>query len=761
MHLRPTPLLLLSIACASCAPPTSDTRDPQYVFDSLKANVPAAAAWMEMERAGPGRWVEDEREWHLAIEGPATGAALAGRWAAPHVDLDLALPETTDRSLILRADRDRRRVEIRYPSVGARATVTSGFVLYPEVAEGVHAAWFRRPGDLEEMLVLASPESEMTYDLELPQGSSLSQPLPRLVEIREGRRAWLRIRFDRAWCSSGEVPRIEARVDGTTLHVKAESDTWPVVVDPTWQTTHEMYEGRYLHTVTLLDSGDVLVAGGRADGYLDTAELFVPDDGTQGNFTTLKMTGPRASHAAALLPSGKVLLAGSDSDGPYLTSAELYDPGTMTFKPAASMHYERAHHTATLLQSGDVLVVGGAANAEAELYFPDADEFVPIGLPFVPGRFYHTATRLQDGNVLVTGGETHESDAALDITEMYDWKTRKFSVLDQPVVETRLYHRATLLKNGDVLLTGGRENEGAPPRLTGEIYRPGIGFLPLASKMSLARAVHVSGLLQDGKVLLAGGSPLAPWCDLFDPGADPAQGVFFRTSDLPELHNYTEGSAVGQGRVFLSGTGPAAIHRKTAIYIPGSLGQACGGAGECESGSCVDGVCCESACQQTCFACSRAAKGYGADGICEAARAGADPHFDCLVGQIEGSANCPNNGFCDDRGGKCEFPCDIEGRACRLPDRCDGDGCSSTVDCLAGYRCGASGRCQRISQEAASAVPPINCAIGGRATAPTVLHTAWVVAFVGFLAATWRRRRTRPARRRRGSQPTARWAHRE
>src|SRR5262249_34963350 len=58
-------------------------------------------------------------------------------------------------------------------------------------------------------------------------------------------------------------------------------------------------------------------------------------------------------------------------------------------------------------------------------------------------------------------------------------------------------------------------------------------------------------------------------------------------------------------------------------------GQACKTSGQCPNGNCVDGFCCNSACTGGCMACSKAKKGYGNDGVCEAIQAGTDPNNEC------------------------------------------------------------------------------------------------------------------------------------
>jgi hypothetical protein len=95
-----------------------------------------------------------------------------------------------------------------------------------------------------------------------------------------------------------------------------------------------MISARYGHTATLLNDGNVLVAGGvdpsTSNGYLASAELY---DATTGTFTaTGSMTSVRDEDTATLLNDGNVLVAGGyKPDGSSsVASAELYLPGTLT-----------------------------------------------------------------------------------------------------------------------------------------------------------------------------------------------------------------------------------------------------------------------------------------------------------------------------------------------------------------------------------------------------------------------------------------------
>jgi hypothetical protein len=67
-----------------------------------------------------------------------------------------------------------------------------------------------------------------------------------------------------------------------------------------------------------------------------------------------------------------------------------------------------------------------------------------------------------------------------------------------------------------------------------------------------------------------------------------------------------------------------------AAVSPEGQGQPCTGNGQCQSGSCVNDVCCNNTCAGTCVACSAAAKGQGADGVCGVVAPGLpDPSGTC------------------------------------------------------------------------------------------------------------------------------------
>ncbi len=147
-------------------------------------------------------------------------------------------------------------------------------------------------------------------------------------------------------------------------------------------TIGNMTVGRAGHTATLVSGGKVLVAGGAASlggAATSTAELFDPATATF-SATTGAMSNGRSLHTATLLNNSQVLMAGGDAffnngaQAQSLSAAELFDPVTGSFTSTADMTTGRESHTATLLGNGQVLVVGGADStlgsvlATAELY---------------------------------------------------------------------------------------------------------------------------------------------------------------------------------------------------------------------------------------------------------------------------------------------------------------------------------------------------------------------------------------------------------
>jgi hypothetical protein len=192
---------------------------------------------------------------------------------------------------------------------------------------------------------------------------------------------------------------------------------------------------------------------------------------------------------------------------------------THGFVATGSMGTARRFHTATLLNNGKVLIAGGedagsTAFASAELYDPSAGTFsVTTGNMTVP-RVGHTATLLNNGKVLITGGTSDSSEAAVASAELYDPTTDTFTATTGSMTAARVAHTATLLQDGRVLVAGGDviffngvQNTNIKSLASAEIFDPSTGkFTATTGNMTVARESHTATLLSDGRVLVAGGS---------------------------------------------------------------------------------------------------------------------------------------------------------------------------------------------------------------------------------------------------------------
>ncbi|MEO7327287.1 MAG: kelch repeat-containing protein, partial [Minicystis sp.] len=345
------------------------------------------------------------------------------------------------------------------------------------------------------------------------------------------------------------------------------------------------------HSATLLPSGAVLLTGGLArplpDGGRDEsvelreAELYDP---LADRFSvTASLARFRADHSATLLPSGRVLLVGGTDDAG--ASLEIFDPTTATFLPTEDLPATRGGgHSATLLPSGAVLVAGGSTlvagvpttSSDTLIYDDSAGRFTKVGDAEV-SRALHAATLLLDGEVLLTGGAVTSESAFFPAAELYAPREGQIRPTAGHMHNLRSGHTATLLASGEVLVTGGTDQSGGADGgtslgalATAELYQPDDGRFLLVHSMHATRSNHSATLLPSGDVLIAGGSSAASpdlqTAELFD----PLPRLFFELpAPMQSPRSAHTATLLRSGEVLLAGgSWGADALRSAEIYDP-------------------------------------------------------------------------------------------------------------------------------------------------------------------------------------------------
>lgn len=338
-----------------------------------------------------------------------------------------------------------------------------------------------------------------------------------------------------------------------------------------------------------------------------------------------------SDHTATLLGDGRVLVVGGLTPNPdesaqllsrdAYVSAELFDPATGRWSTTGSLAVMRQYHTATLLSDGRVLVVGGyhlprgASSggpqefiAAAEIYDPGTGRWTPTG-SLALGRMGHSATLLKDGRVLVAGGVVVQASkdnpgrlAATDTAEVYDPATGRWTPAGK-MPAGRWEHAATLLDDGTVLVTGGRDATGGharsadgktvvgvPALQDAVIFDPRAGtWTTVPHLMGSRRTAHTATLLADGTVLIAGGAADADHSGGGEPvaGAElyvPTTKTFIATQPMLRGRIAPTATRLPDGRVLLvggyaarryvsqGGTGAVETVASAEIYLPDTGG---------------------------------------------------------------------------------------------------------------------------------------------------------------------------------------------
>ncbi|MBI5743101.1 MAG: IPT/TIG domain-containing protein, partial [Elusimicrobia bacterium] len=436
----------------------------------------------------------------------------------------------------------------------------------------------------------------------------------------------------------GRVLVAGGRTDGNVEAASAE------IYDPAsgqFSHTGSMLAGRAAAGGVLLPNGKALIVGGSAsmNSFHNSAELYDPVTGVFS--ATGFMAETRYWVKMALLDTGKVLVLGGTTAG-----AELYDPATGTFSRTGGMSTGRLQSAVVKLDSGNVLVAGGGGSSTAEIYNVAGGVFGET-VPMLAAHDNIDGVKLADGRVLVASGygggyqtsaelfvpggsalpvpvvdviapASGEAGVQVTITgtlfgeqvagvsavtigsvsaEVVSWSdtqivikvpagltagekdlvvakavtggilqssASKFTVVvPAPVLETgafvptgpiglgRYGYTATMLDNGKVLIAGGQSGaQGDVSRA--DLYDPVTGVFSETGSMSEGREGHVAVKLADGKVLIAGGANESGYVSSANV-YDPATGVFTIVASMSMGRYGPAAVLLPDGRVLMAG----------------------------------------------------------------------------------------------------------------------------------------------------------------------------------------------------------------
>ena len=306
-----------------------------------------------------------------------------------------------------------------------------------------------------------------------------------------------------------------------------------------------IFSPRVHHTATLLRNGKVVLVGGESnDGAINSLEIYDVETGTWIKGAPLPR--PIFEQVANLIDEDLLMIAGGHDGQNTLASTLIYDSKVDAWISSPDMSMPRTKHVSTVLSDDRIFVHGGLNNSEillhAEIYEPESKQWISSNSSFLP-RVGHSVTTLNDGRVLIIGGylseevlEENSGDlcqtfirdiytGTLDngygckdgwvVTEIYDPSTDT-SKMSTSLITPRWKHTATLLNDGKVLVVGGTNNSSSI--LEAEIFDPSTETWTDVGPMFHPRSGHTASLLSDGRGLVSGGFTYVPisYAEIYD-----------------------------------------------------------------------------------------------------------------------------------------------------------------------------------------------------------------------------------------------------
>ena len=253
-----------------------------------------------------------------------------------------------------------------------------------------------------------------------------------------------------------------------------------VIYDPsieTWAGIPSMAQGRWYPTLTTLPNGEVLTVAGADE---QAVMVPVPEVWRNGAWRRLTAAGLALPYYPPMFvaPDGRAFMAGPDQTTRYL------DPsGTGAWTTVGDrITADREAGSAVMYAPGKVLYAGGGDPPTASAEVIDLNDPSPAWREVQPMAFarrHMMATLLADGQVLVTHGTSgagyNDLTNAVRYAELWNPATETWTTMAREAVPRAYHSTAILLPDGRVLSTGSGEGDGivfSKSELSAQLFSP-------------------------------------------------------------------------------------------------------------------------------------------------------------------------------------------------------------------------------------------------------------------------------------------------
>jgi hypothetical protein len=321
----------------------------------------------------------------------------------------------------------------------------------------------------------------------------------------------------------------------------------------------------------------VSVSDGRGGQNTGTLTLCVSTTPVPQHFSPLVIGDYSSVPPWEILSEGQVLtfeVAASDPQNSALSFSWTANTGSLGSAATTASHSRITWTAPACVSEGTVATI--TATITNAFNLTATNNFEMLGLPFcrfsawasagsmASARYNHTATLLDNGQVLVTGGQGAPAAA-----EVYAPASGTWSAAGS-MLSPRYNHAATLLSNGTVLVSGGY-NGGY--LATAEGYDPASGTWSATGPMRAPRYLHTATRLPNGKVLVTGGFNSASGYLAAAELYTPASGTWSTTGSMASLRAYHSATLLNNGKVLVvggRGTSSSSYMATAELYDPAS-----------------------------------------------------------------------------------------------------------------------------------------------------------------------------------------------